>query len=80
VDELLNVADFEREAERRLEPGPLGYFAGGAGDEVTLRDNVDAFSRWRLRPRMLVDVSRVTTATTVLGREVSMPVLERHAR
>jgi isopentenyl diphosphate isomerase/L-lactate dehydrogenase-like FMN-dependent dehydrogenase len=71
----LNVADYEREAERLLEPGPFGYFAGGAGDEVTLRDNVAAFSRWQLRPRVLVDVSEVTTAAEVLGREVSMPLL-----
>jgi isopentenyl diphosphate isomerase/L-lactate dehydrogenase-like FMN-dependent dehydrogenase len=72
---LLNVGDYEREAERLLEPGAFGYFAGGAADERTLRDNVDAFSRWELRPRVLVDVSEVTTGTTVLGREVSMPVL-----
>jgi isopentenyl diphosphate isomerase/L-lactate dehydrogenase-like FMN-dependent dehydrogenase len=58
-----------------LDPGAFGYFAGGAGDELTLRDNVGAFSRWRLRPRVLVDVGGVTTATTVLGREVSMPLL-----
>jgi isopentenyl diphosphate isomerase/L-lactate dehydrogenase-like FMN-dependent dehydrogenase len=75
VDELLNVADFEREAERRLDPGPFGYFAGGAGDEVTLRDNVAAFARLHLRPRTLVDVSSVSTETTVLGRPVSMPLL-----
>ena len=75
MDDLLSVADFEREAERRLDPGPLGYFAGGAGDEVTLRDNVAAFARRRLRPRMLVDVSEVTTQATVLGRELSMPLL-----
>jgi len=71
----VNVADFERLAAERLEPGPLGYFAGGAGDERTLRDNVEAFGRWRLRPRMLVDVSKASAATTVLGCEVSMPVL-----
>jgi isopentenyl diphosphate isomerase/L-lactate dehydrogenase-like FMN-dependent dehydrogenase len=75
VDDLLNVADFEREAERRLDPGAYGYFAGGAGDEVTLRANVDAFERRTLRPRFLVDVSRVTTETSVLGRPVSMPLL-----
>jgi isopentenyl diphosphate isomerase/L-lactate dehydrogenase-like FMN-dependent dehydrogenase len=75
VDELFNVGDFEREAEKRLEAGPFGYFAGGAGDEVTLRDNVAAFGRRQLRPRMLVDVSSVSTATTLLGREVSMPLL-----
>jgi 4-hydroxymandelate oxidase len=72
---LLNVRDYEREAARVLDPGAFGYFAGGAGDEVTLRDNIEAFSRWQLRPRMLVGAGEVTTATTVLGREVSMPLL-----
>ena len=72
---LLNVRDYEREAARVLDAGAFGYFAGGAGDEVTLRDNIEAFSRWQLRPRVLVDAGEVTTATTVLGREVSMPVL-----
>ena len=43
----------------RLEPGAHGYYAGGAGDELTLRDNVEAFRRWQLRPRMLVDVEHV---------------------
>jgi len=72
---LLNVGDYECEAERVLDAGVFGYFAGGAGDEVTLRDNVDAFSRRQLRPRMLVDVGEVTTAATVLGHELSMPIL-----
>src|SRR5512133_153307 len=72
---LLNVGDYEREAERVLDPGVFGYYAGGAGDEVTLRDNVAAFSRWQLRPRVLVDVGEVATATDVLGREASMPLL-----
>ena len=75
MDELINVVDFERAAERVLEPGPLGYFAGGAGDERTLRGNVEAFGRWHLRPRVLVDVSSVSTAAEVLGREASMPLL-----
>jgi isopentenyl diphosphate isomerase/L-lactate dehydrogenase-like FMN-dependent dehydrogenase len=73
--EALNIGDFERLAEDVLDPGTHAYFAGGAGDERTLRDNVAAFERWRLRPRMLVDVGEVSTATTVLGSEVSMPVL-----
>ena len=42
---------------------------------MTLRANVAAFGRWRLRPRMLVDVAEVSTATTVLGTPVSMPLL-----
>jgi isopentenyl diphosphate isomerase/L-lactate dehydrogenase-like FMN-dependent dehydrogenase len=73
--QLINVADYEREAERLLDPAAWGYFAGGAGDEWTLRENVAAYARWNLRPRMLVDVSEQTTATTVLGRELSMPLL-----
>ena len=72
--ELLNVWDYEAEAARKLEPGAHGYYAGGAGDERTLRDNVDAYTRWQLRPRVLVDVSGCTTATTVLGQELSMPL------
>ena len=74
-DGLFNVADFERVAAEKLEAGVLGYFAGGAGDELTLRENVEAWGRWRLRPRMLVDVSAVSTEAQVLGGPVSMPVL-----
>jgi len=73
--ELLNVYDYERAAEEALDPAAFGYFAGAANDEWTLRQNRVAFERWVLRPRMLVDVSEVTTATTVLGTEASMPLL-----
>jgi isopentenyl diphosphate isomerase/L-lactate dehydrogenase-like FMN-dependent dehydrogenase len=73
--EPVNVWDYERLAAEKLEPGVLGYFAGGAGDERTLRDNVAAFTRRTLHPRVLVDVSQVTTATTVLGTEISMPLI-----
>jgi 4-hydroxymandelate oxidase len=73
--EPLNVDDYERLAERALEPSAYGYFAGGAGDERTLRENLEAYERWSLRPRMLVDVGKVSSDTTVLGVPVSMPVL-----
>jgi isopentenyl diphosphate isomerase/L-lactate dehydrogenase-like FMN-dependent dehydrogenase len=73
--EPLNVHEYERRAAELLEPGALGYFAGGANDEWTLRENVDAFRRWLIRPRVLADVSEPSTATTVLGVEVSMPLL-----
>jgi isopentenyl diphosphate isomerase/L-lactate dehydrogenase-like FMN-dependent dehydrogenase len=71
----INVADFERLAAAKLEPGPSDYFAGGAGDEVTLRENVAAWGHWRLRPRVLNDVRGVSTAAEVLGEPVAMPVL-----
>ena len=75
LERLISVADFERLAAERLDAGPLGYFAGGAGDERTLRENVAAFQRRRLWPRVLVDVSAVTTRTSVLGREIELPVI-----
>jgi isopentenyl diphosphate isomerase/L-lactate dehydrogenase-like FMN-dependent dehydrogenase len=71
----INLAEYERIAAERLDAGRLAYFAGGAGDEVTLRENVAAYRRWRLRPRVLVDVGETSTASTVLGGEVSMPLL-----
>jgi isopentenyl diphosphate isomerase/L-lactate dehydrogenase-like FMN-dependent dehydrogenase len=71
----INVADAERAGEAKLEQGPRDYFAGGAGDEITLRDNVEAWGRWRLRPRVLNDVSEVSTATELLGKPVAAPVL-----
>ena len=74
-EDLINVADFERVAAEKLDAGTLGYFNGGAGDEVTLRDNVAAWRRWRLRPRVLAGVAEVTTEAEVLGGPVSMPVL-----
>jgi len=73
--EPCNVADYERLARESLSEGAYGYFAGGAGDERTLRENVEAYGRWRLRPRALVDVSEASTATSVLGADVSMPLL-----
>jgi isopentenyl diphosphate isomerase/L-lactate dehydrogenase-like FMN-dependent dehydrogenase len=52
-----------------------GYFAGGASDERTLRRNVEAYERWELRPRVLVDVSEVNTRCAVLGRDLEIPIL-----
>ncbi|MGH2874548.1 MAG: alpha-hydroxy-acid oxidizing protein [Solirubrobacteraceae bacterium] len=69
----LNAADYERAAAALLAEGVLGYFAGGAGDERTLEDNVSASARRRLRPRILVGVSTTTRATTVLGTPYRCP-------
>jgi isopentenyl diphosphate isomerase/L-lactate dehydrogenase-like FMN-dependent dehydrogenase len=75
VDELICVDDFARAAEEKLEKGVAGYFFGGACDEVTLRDNCDAWRRWRLRPRALAGLAEWETRADVLGGETSMPVL-----
>ena len=70
----VSVSDYVDAAAAKVDPAVWCYFEGGAGDEVTLRANRAAYARWRFRPRMLVDVSEVTTATTLLGTPVSMPL------
>ena len=74
MNELLNVAEFLDAAAARIDPAVWCYFEGGAGDEVTLRENLAAFSRWQLRPRMLLDVGEIGLETTLLGATVSMPL------
>lgn len=75
LDDPINVADFERAAEEKLDPGVAGYFFGGACDEVTLAENVSAWGRWRLRPRMLAGHREWRTRLELLGGELSMPIL-----
>jgi isopentenyl diphosphate isomerase/L-lactate dehydrogenase-like FMN-dependent dehydrogenase len=71
----VNVRDYERLAVDKLDANAHAYLMGGAGDELTLRENVAAFERRKLRPRVLVDVAGISTATTVLGTEIALPVL-----
>lgn len=75
IEDLINVADFERLAGEKLDAGVAGYFFGGAGDELTLAENVSAWGHWRLRPRMLAGLSEWRTGVDLLGGEISMPVL-----
>ena len=71
---IVSLADFEPLARAVMDPAGYDYVAGGAWDELTLADNLAAWRRRRLRPRVLVDVSVVDTATTMLGVPVAMPV------
>uniref|UniRef100_A0A8C4SNZ4 (S)-2-hydroxy-acid oxidase n=1 Tax=Erpetoichthys calabaricus TaxID=27687 RepID=A0A8C4SNZ4_ERPCA len=68
------VKDFEEHARRVLPKSIYDYYRSGADDQITLADNQAAFSRWRLYPRVLREVSHVDISTTVLGQKVSMPV------
>ena len=73
--EPLNVYEYAKLAQERMEPAFWDYYHGGSDDEVTLRASRAAYERIRLRPRVLVDVSNCDTCTTVLGTPVSMPIL-----
>jgi isopentenyl diphosphate isomerase/L-lactate dehydrogenase-like FMN-dependent dehydrogenase len=72
--EFITLADFEPAARANMTASALAYCAGGAADEITLRDNVAAFRKRKLRPRVLVDLSSIDTSTSFLGTEVSVPV------
>jgi 4-hydroxymandelate oxidase len=69
------ISDFEQRATEVMPPGAHGYFAGGAGDEITLRDNVAAWQRLALRPRVMVDCTERDPSTTVLGRRLAHPLI-----
>ena len=71
----MDLAAIEQEARGRLDPAIYDYVAGGADGELTLADNLAAWARLRLRPRVLRDVRRVDTATTLLGTRVATPIL-----
>jgi lactate 2-monooxygenase len=66
----ISAGDWEAAAREKLDDGPFGYIAGGAGDESTMAANLKAFGRWRIRPRML----RGNTA-----RDISVDVLGTHS-
>ncbi len=72
---IITLSDVEELAAERLDPYWHGYFAGGAGSERTLRENEAAFGRYRLRQRVLCGIESVSTAVTVLGHELAVPLL-----
>src|SRR5262249_21279844 len=65
--DAINVFDFEPVARKNVPPAHFGYMASGIDDEVTLRANREGFLKFQLRPRRLVDVSKVDTSTEILG-------------
>lgn len=75
MDDLISVADFEAAARRTLDPGAEAYYAGGAADEITLEDNVTAWQRLAILPRVLVGVERRDPAVTLLGRRRPHPLV-----
>lgn len=70
-----DVAALEEAARAVMTPRAFDYVAGAAGSGDTARENLDAFRRWRIVPRMLTDVSTPAYASTVLGTQLSAPFL-----
>jgi len=73
--EAINVFDFEPVMRQNVPPAHFGYMASGIDDEVTLRANREGFLKFQLRPRRLVDVSRVDMGVNILGTRYSSPIV-----
>jgi hypothetical protein len=71
----LDVFDFEPVAKKNLPPGHFGVMVTGADDEVTLRANREGFQKFQLRPRRLVDVSKIDMATELCGARYDSPIV-----
>ncbi|MHB1777584.1 MAG: alpha-hydroxy-acid oxidizing protein [Acidimicrobiales bacterium] len=72
--DCLDVREVMALGAARLDPEVLAYVAAGSGDEETLADNEAAFGRRALRPRVLADLTGLTTASQVLGHPVAAPI------
>src|SRR5262249_52143417 len=73
--EAINVFDFEPVCRKNVPPAHFGYMASGIDDEVTLRANREGFLKFQLRPRRLVDVSKVDMSTEILGVRYDTPIV-----
>jgi isopentenyl diphosphate isomerase/L-lactate dehydrogenase-like FMN-dependent dehydrogenase len=73
--EALSVFDFEPVMMRNVPPAHFGYMATGLDDEATLRANREGFQRYQLRPRRLVDVSRIDMSCEILGTTYDSPIV-----
>jgi 4-hydroxymandelate oxidase len=73
--EAINVFDFEAPCRVNVPPSHFGYMASGIDDEVTLRANREGFLKFQLRPRRLVDVSKIDMSTDILGVKYPSPIV-----
>jgi 4-hydroxymandelate oxidase len=70
-----DIKDFEFRAQSKLPKNVANFFFGGIGDEITLKENISAFDRLKLLPRVLQNVENRSLSTTVLGQSVNFPLL-----
>jgi 4-hydroxymandelate oxidase len=72
--DAINVFDFEPVCRKNVPPAHFGYMASGIDDEVTLRANREGFLKFQLRPRRLVDVSKIDTSIEIFGTKYDSPI------
>ena len=75
LESLLSLFDFETEAQKHISHGAWERISGGSADEITLRWNREAYDHIRLKPRILVDVSKLDTRVKLFDEELPFPIL-----
>jgi isopentenyl diphosphate isomerase/L-lactate dehydrogenase-like FMN-dependent dehydrogenase len=73
--DAIDVFDFEPVMKQNVPPAHFGYMATGVDDEITLRANREAFRQFELRPRRLVDVSKIDMKADILGTTYDSPIV-----
>jgi 4-hydroxymandelate oxidase len=73
--ELACLGDYEAAAKPRIPHMAWEFYNSSAGDEISMRWNLEAYQRVRLKPRVLVDVSSLDTRVTLFGHEHPFPIL-----
>ncbi|CCE61855.1 hypothetical protein TPHA_0B01820 [Tetrapisispora phaffii CBS 4417] len=73
LNEISNIYDFEYLASKILSKQAWAYYSSGSDDEISLRENHNAYHRIFFNPRVLVDVSEIDTSTTIFGKKQDVP-------
>lgn len=71
----LSIADLRDLSRKKLPRSVFDYIDGGAGDEITLKENIKAFENTKLLPRVLVDVSQPNLSVSIFGKALSTPFI-----
>ena len=75
ANQAINVFDFEPVARKKLPPAHWGYMATGTDDDATIRANREGFTRYALRVRRLIDISKIDTSIELLGVKWDTPIV-----
>ncbi|KAK5131367.1 hypothetical protein LTR08_000970 [Meristemomyces frigidus] len=73
-DKILCIDDLREAGSKKLPTGARDFFNSGSTDQITINENSTAYAKYRVRPRVLVDVSKADTSTTCFGRRTSFPL------
>ncbi|KAK6439198.1 hypothetical protein LTR95_004600 [Oleoguttula sp. CCFEE 5521] len=73
-DKILCIPDLQAAASKKLSKSAREFYNSGSTDQITINENSTAFSKYRLRPRVLVNVSKADTSTTLFDRKLSFPL------